>query len=107
MQLLCRAVASEFDCFLHHPAPVAVFREHEDVFLDDREESSLVLFLPPLEHLLENIVPKLVLRQLDALLHQGLEDSMFVMRLSVLDNGLHCTGAVLISRPLGGLIETA
>ena len=107
LQLLCRAMASVFHGLLHHPASIAVFREHEDVFLDDREESSLVLLLPSFEHLLENIVPKLVLRQLDALLSQCLEDSVFVMRLSVLDDGLHCSGAVLISRPLSGLVETA
>lgn len=99
------ALFGELDGLLHHPAPVAVLRERQDVGLDHLEQPRAVLLLPAFEDLLEDVVPELVLRQLDALLDQRLEHEVLRVRLALLDDRLHCPRAVLVARPPRRLVQ--
>lgn len=64
-----------------------------------------MLLVTPLENLLKDVVAEFVFSELNAFFYQGLEDSVFRVRFSALNNGLDCSGTVLISRPDGRLIK--
>ena len=75
------------------------------MLLDDGEELFLVLLLPFFKYLLEDVVPELILSEVDALGQQGLEDGLLSVGLPVLDDRLDCSRAVLVPGPPCGLVE--
>jgi hypothetical protein len=98
-------VASIFYSFLDNSTAVTVLRELENVFFDDSEQSFLMLLVSLLENLLKDVVAEFIFSELYAFFYQSLEDCVLRVRFSALNNGLNCSGTILIPRPDSRLLN--